>query len=632
MIELVKSGERIRESEVKFRAVIDQSFQFIGLMNTDGTLIEANRSALAFPGISESDVINQPFWETPWWSHSKELQKKLKNAIQRAASGETVRFEATHIAADGHLAYIDFSVKPVVDPAGKILYLNPEGRDISERKQVEEALHQANIVVENSPVMLFRWEAKESWPVAYVSRNVSPVRLYTEEFISGAVPYAAIVHPDDLERVAHEVQKYSSEGPDRYEQVYRIITKQGKVRWVDDHTVIERNATGAITHYQGIIIDITEQKQPENALIERERDYRGVIENLQDVFYRADAVGNITMASQSVVDLFGYASVEEVIGLNLGRDIFADPDDRKRFLSAISPTGSVRNFEAVLKKKDGSPIIVSISAHYYRDKNGVVLGVEGIAKDITEWKHAQQALVESEEKYRTLVEKSQDGIVVVQNERIAFVNKAFIDMIGFSGQELLGHSVDQFVAPEDAGLVLARHRKRMSGKDVVSSYQYSLLHKDGSTRVQVMMNAGVATFRGRPAMIATFHDVTEERKREAALRESEEKCRTILDTTSEWIWDLDLHGCHTYSNPAVESLLGYTRDEILGISTFDMIHPDDRDRIEQIFVSSVSKKSGWRNVRIRWRHKDGTYRFLESNAAVIFNERGELSRLPGCRP
>ncbi len=138
--ELAHSEQRIRESEAKFRAIIDQSFQFIGLMTTDGILIEANQAALKFAGISESAVINRPFWETPWWSHSADLQEVLKDAIQRAASGETVRFEATHRAANGHLAYIDFSIKPMVDPTGRILYLIPEGRDLTERKQAEEKL------------------------------------------------------------------------------------------------------------------------------------------------------------------------------------------------------------------------------------------------------------------------------------------------------------------------------------------------------------------------------------------------------------------------------------------------------------------------------------------------------------
>ena len=138
--ELKQAEESLRENEAKFRAVIDQSLQFIGLLNTDGILIVVNRSALEFAGVPESDVINRPFWETPWWTHSVELQERLKDAIRRAAAGETVRFEAAHTAADGHLASVDFSVKPVVDPQGRILYLIPEGRDITERKRTEEAL------------------------------------------------------------------------------------------------------------------------------------------------------------------------------------------------------------------------------------------------------------------------------------------------------------------------------------------------------------------------------------------------------------------------------------------------------------------------------------------------------------
>jgi PAS domain S-box-containing protein len=130
--------EALRVSERKFRAIFDQTFQFIGLMTVDGILIETNRTALIFSGIEESDVIGKPFWETPWWTHSPELQRQLCAAIKKAAEGEFVRFEATHHAADGSLRYIDFSLKPVIDEAGKVVLLIPEGRDITDRKHTEE--------------------------------------------------------------------------------------------------------------------------------------------------------------------------------------------------------------------------------------------------------------------------------------------------------------------------------------------------------------------------------------------------------------------------------------------------------------------------------------------------------------
>ena len=132
--------ETLRRSERRFRAIFDQTYQFIGLMTPDGTLIEANRTALDFFGIEESDVLNRPFWEAPWWAHSSEQQDRLRDAIARAAAGELARFEAWHPAPDGSIHYVDCSIKPVRDEAGNVYLLIPEGRDITDRKRAKEAL------------------------------------------------------------------------------------------------------------------------------------------------------------------------------------------------------------------------------------------------------------------------------------------------------------------------------------------------------------------------------------------------------------------------------------------------------------------------------------------------------------
>jgi PAS domain S-box-containing protein len=136
-----EKSRKLQEGERKFSAILDQTYQFIGLMRPDGILIEANRSALEFSGIAVADVRNKPFWETPWWSHSPELQQRLRTAVEKAAQGEFVRMEATHIGVDGELRWVDFSLKPVRDENGKVILLIPEGRDITVRKQIEEALH-----------------------------------------------------------------------------------------------------------------------------------------------------------------------------------------------------------------------------------------------------------------------------------------------------------------------------------------------------------------------------------------------------------------------------------------------------------------------------------------------------------
>jgi PAS domain S-box-containing protein len=133
-----QAEEKLRESEMRFRSIFNQTFQFAGIVALDGTLTAANYAATDFIGVNEADVIGKPFWETPWWSHSEELRQWLRQSISRAAKGQTIRREITHTSRHGDLHYFDFSIKPVVDESGKVLYLIPESRDITEHKQAEE--------------------------------------------------------------------------------------------------------------------------------------------------------------------------------------------------------------------------------------------------------------------------------------------------------------------------------------------------------------------------------------------------------------------------------------------------------------------------------------------------------------
>lgn len=137
------------EHEQKLRAILDQTFQFIGLVTPEGILTAANKSALTFCGASEEGVLGKPFWQTPWWTHSPELQEQLRQAIQKAAHGQFVRMEVTHRAANGDLHWVDFSLKPVKDETGKVIFLIPEGRDITDRKRAEDAIHQQQRLLRN---------------------------------------------------------------------------------------------------------------------------------------------------------------------------------------------------------------------------------------------------------------------------------------------------------------------------------------------------------------------------------------------------------------------------------------------------------------------------------------------------
>ena len=136
--ERLRTAREHEESERRFRAIFNSTYQFIGLLNPDGTVLEANQTALDFIGLTNADVIGKPFWETPWWTHSAQLQQRLREALHEAMQGKQVRFEAEHIDPHGQKIDIEFSLKPVLDEQGAVVLLIPEGHDISERKQAEE--------------------------------------------------------------------------------------------------------------------------------------------------------------------------------------------------------------------------------------------------------------------------------------------------------------------------------------------------------------------------------------------------------------------------------------------------------------------------------------------------------------
>lgn len=129
----------LEASERRFRAIFECSFQFMGLLGTDGTLLEANRTSLEFVGARREDVIGKPFWETPWWRESEAERERIRAAVAGCARGEFVRFETAHRDRNGELHSIDFSLKPVLDERGVVTFLIPEGRNVSELKRAQRA-------------------------------------------------------------------------------------------------------------------------------------------------------------------------------------------------------------------------------------------------------------------------------------------------------------------------------------------------------------------------------------------------------------------------------------------------------------------------------------------------------------
>ena len=237
-----------------------------------------------------------------------------------------------------------------------------------------------------------------------------------------------------------------------------------------------------------------------------EKDYRSILENMQDVFYRTDAEGNLVMVSPSGVRLLGYASVDEVLG-RPASGFYAHPVEREAFLAELKKYGSVANAETTLRRRDGTMVTVSTSSHVRYDAGGNYAGVEGIFRDITRLRQVQEELRESEEQYRVLVSHIQDGAFLSQDGLLIYCNQAFADMVGYAIGEMTGMPVPDLIAPEDREMVMERQRARLAGTALQESYGFRLLYRDGTTRVPVLMSVGTGTYRNRPAVIGTLRDM-----------------------------------------------------------------------------------------------------------------------------
>ena len=311
-----RAEDLLRESERKARAIFDLSFGFIGLLTPEGTLVEVNRSALEFAGVQLSDVLGKPFWETPWWTHSTNMRERIRAAVFTAASGELVRFEATHPAADGTLRNIDVSVKPVKDGAGRVVFLIPEGRDISEVKQKTDALREnerrLSRLMENLFGMVYRCKNDRDWTMEFVSAGCSELTGYRPEDIlhNNKVSYNDLIHPEDQQRIWDEIQAALSR-KDHYILEYRICTAGGKEKWVWEQGSGVFSQDGEVLALEGFISDITDRKQAEE---ERAR-LAAAIEQADETVVITDRDGTIQYVNPAFERITGYAKTE-AIGLN----------------------------------------------------------------------------------------------------------------------------------------------------------------------------------------------------------------------------------------------------------------------------------------------------------------------------
>jgi len=321
-----------------------------------------------------------------------------------------------------------------------------------------------------------------------------------------------------------------------------------------------------------------------------------IVETTRGKILVTDLRKRIRLTTDAVCDLLGYAEDELI-----GKPLAAVCEELAR-----DSLDSFSNRELVWFTRTGEPVDVSVSAATVVDRRGRTVGMIFNAEDISRRKH-EEALRASESRYRTLVESMNEGVMVVNNDDvIQFVNQRMADMLGYLPEELAGKPARSFVdeATRTREPQTSRHRmqlRTLRGRDVwVEVSEAPLLdgkgHMVGSIRVHM--------------------DITNQRRAELSLRESEARYRLLAEHATDMISRHTPDGRFLYASPASQSLLGYGPEELIGTRPAELIHPEDLPVIEE-FRSNLFARAGTAAIIYRMRRKDGTYVWVETTWRAI---------------
>ncbi|MCG6533900.1 MAG: PAS domain S-box protein, partial [Syntrophales bacterium LBB04] len=617
LTERKQAEEVLRESEEKFRNLVETTSDWIWETGADGKYNYTSPRVRDLLGYEPHEVIGR----TPFDFMVPGEAERLADEFARIGARRMAFFnlENINLHRDGRRVILETSGVPRLDPQGNLLGYRGVDRDITERKKMEEALRESEekyrLLVESaSEGIVLTQEGK----VRYVNpRAIEFIGSSQEEIMSRSMLH--FVHPDDREWLA---QLYLSKiaGEDMTQGVsWRIIDKSGSVKWLQSRsTPLTWDGKPSLLSF---MTDITEHKRAEEALRRSQQLFSTIFRaNPAAVILSSLADGKCVDANEAYARLTGYAR-EELIGkTTVDLNIWISSEERQRVVAELAEKGHMENVELTLRRKNGEWINTIAG--------GEVITLEGqryilsFFFDITERKRAEEALRDAEAKYSAVVTQAKDGVLIIQDNVLQFVNKAMADMLGYTPAEMENTTIINYVAPESRIPVVGRVKARLAGRDVPSVYEARLQRKDG-TIIDAELSAGLIEYRGKPADVGLIRNITERKRAEEALRESEEKYRSILESIAEGYYEVDLAGNLTFFNDSVCELLGYSRDELMGMNNRQYTDTQGAEALyrgfNQVYITGKPTRGlDWEIIR-----RDGTKRFVEASVTLMKDAEGK---------
>jgi PAS domain S-box-containing protein len=385
-------------------------------------------------------------------------------------------------------------------------------------------------------------------------------------------------------------------------RTFRVTCKNG----TEKH-IIFRSATLPEGEQLLIYEDVTEAKNAEKALMQSEEKYRNILANIEEGYFEVNLKGRLTFFNAAVSRILGYPH-DELPGLSNRR--YINKQNAKRVYSTFNEVyrsgQPSRAFNWEIIRKDREKRFVEASIALIKDDNDEPVGFRGIARDVTERRKSEEALRESEERYRQLFNHAPAGLYEIDfiKQKFVAVNDVMCEYTGYSKEELLSLNLFQMLTDQGKKLFMERMTRVLAGEKVPEMVEFKIIGKGGK-EFWVMLNAKLVYENGFPkGATVVVHNITERKQAEEALRGSEEKYRLLVDNANDAIF-IAQDGRIKFPNPRTLEILGYSAEELSEIPYASLVHPEDSSLLEEIGQKMAKGKPGSANFSLRVRNRGG---------------------------
>lgn len=606
------------------RVMLDNINLAVILVSLEGNFIQVNNAFKQLFGYSDDDISKLTVANITAPESLSDSLEAFRSLIQ--GNVPIVEMEKEYFRKDGSRFWASITGTAVHDSDGKIQYLTAFIKDLTKQKQAQQELRESELrfqsLIEASPNGMF---VVQDGKYVYANKSGKTLLGVQDDEVIGQ-PATWMIHPDDLPVLRERMQKIN-DGVSNKPVELRFVRPDGTQIYTESTSVpiIYRHKPAALVIGQ----DVSDRHTNQVELAESEERNRTILEHLSEAVFVHDHEGNLVFVNQAASDQTGY-SREELLSMKV-MDIDAgsvDRDDRGSVWEKLEK-GHTITIEAEHRRKDGSiyPAEIRIGSMIYHGDQ-VVLAT---ARDITERKKTEEILKDNETKIISIFEHLTDAVYACNLDgEILYVNQASSKQTGFSREELMHMRVIDIDAKsgerDDPNLFW----KKLNNSDQI---HFETLHrrKDG-TLFPAEIHLAKTELKGEDIILGTVRDITERKKVEKALSDSEERFQLAMEAANEGIWDLDVVTNQVYCSPGYWKILGYDPQSTNTDNKKweDLLHPDDRDRVMRAMADCMENRTPEYSQEFRMLCKDGSWKWIESQGKVTAcDHSGRALRLLG---